>query len=74
LLAIENKELLSDCILEIRENKLGECPGALPFREKRFKSGSHNTIDVQQGVAGFRNEEFPTSVVQTPQSKHLLCL
>jgi hypothetical protein len=27
LLAIENKELLSGCILEIRENKVGDCPG-----------------------------------------------
>jgi hypothetical protein len=40
LLAIENKELLSGCIFRDGENKLGERPGALPFREKRSKSHS----------------------------------
>jgi hypothetical protein len=49
LLAIENKELLSGCILEIRENKLGECPGALPFWEKRFKSRSHSFWELNSG-------------------------
>jgi hypothetical protein len=28
--------------LEIRENKLGELPEALPSREKRSKSGSYS--------------------------------
>jgi hypothetical protein len=44
LLAIENKELLSSCIF-IGQGKQawGNVLGALPFKEKRFKSGSHNT-------------------------------
>jgi hypothetical protein len=43
LLAIENKELLSSCIFkEQGKQAWGNDLGALPFREKYFKLGSHS--------------------------------
>lgn len=33
-----------------------------------------DALDVQQGAAECRHEDFLTSVVKTPQRKHLPCL
>jgi hypothetical protein len=42
LLAIEDKELLSSCIVKDQGKQAwGNVLGALPFREKCFKPGSH---------------------------------
>jgi hypothetical protein len=49
LLAIENKELLSGCIFRNQGKQAWDCPGALPSREKRFKSGSHRMRRGQRG-------------------------
>jgi hypothetical protein len=50
LLAIENKELLSGCIFRDQGKQAwGNVLGALPFREKRSKSGSHKTSTVSVG-------------------------
>ena len=45
--------------LEIRENKLGERPGALPSREKCSKSGSHTPyLDTMCLSSGLQCEFF----------------
>jgi hypothetical protein len=44
----EQRAFFLAAFLEIRENKLGECPGALPSREKHSKSGSHSTSTFRE--------------------------
>ena len=48
--------------LEIRENKLGECPGALPFREKHFKTGSHRTIVIYTNNQVIQSNQYSCSI------------
>jgi hypothetical protein len=50
-LAIENKELLSDCIFRDQGKQAwGNVLGALPFREKCFKLGSHTPTSNQNVI------------------------
>jgi hypothetical protein len=54
LLAIENKELLSSCIFRDQGKQAwGNILGALPFREKCFKLGSHNISYLTGKVAKY---------------------